>query len=91
MNIVPLVVSWAILASIVVGLAFYRKIVARKEDDFLHVDAGLENQQRAMAKKLEAIDKWGKLFTIIAGIFTLILLAALLYNGWTSSATLSNE
>lgn len=90
MNIFPLVVSWAILASGVAGLAFYRKLVARKEDDFLHVDARIENQQRAVAKKLEAIDKWGKLLTIIAGVFTIILIAAMLYNGWNSSSTLSN-
>jgi hypothetical protein len=90
MNLFPIVVSWAILASMVAGLALYRKIVANKEDDFLHVDARLENQQRAVAKKLEVIDKWGKLLTIVAGVFTLILLAALLYNGWHSSATLSN-
>jgi hypothetical protein len=85
MNMMPLVVSWAVLASGVAGLAFYRKMVASKEDDYLHVDARTNAQQQVMARKLEALDKWGKLLTIVAAVFTVILLAVLLYNGWNES------
>lgn len=89
MNLMPWVVSWSALATVVLVLAIYRRMVARKEDDFLHVDATVTAQQEAIAKKLEAIDKWGKLLTIIVGIFALILLGMFLYNGWHDSTKIA--
>jgi hypothetical protein len=85
MNMMPLLVSWAALASVVLVLAIYRKVVARKEDDFLHVDSPVIAQQQAIAKKLEVIDKWGKLLTIIAAVYSLVVVSAFLYNGWIDS------
>jgi hypothetical protein len=89
MNLMPWVVSWCVLATVVLALAVYRKIVARKEDDFLHVDASQIAKQEAVARKLEAIDKWGKLLTIVVGIFALILLGMFLYNGWHDSTRIA--
>lgn len=86
MNIMPLAVGWAVLASVVAGLAFYRRIVTRNEDDYLHVDAAATAQQQAMAKKLESIDKWGKLLTIVAGIWGMLLVGLILYNQWTQGS-----
>jgi hypothetical protein len=82
MNMIPLVVSWAVLASAVLALALYRKSVAAKEDDYLHVNTDVAMQQTAVAKKLEAIDRWGKILTIVAAAFGLLLLGLFLYNGW---------
>jgi predicted nicotinamide N-methyase len=89
MNLMPWVVSWSVLATVVLALAVYRKMVARKEDDFLHVDANLTAQQEAVAKKLEQIDKWGKNLTIVVGIFALVLLGMFLYNGWHESSKIA--
>jgi hypothetical protein len=89
MNLTPWVVSWAVMASVVLGLAIYRKMVARKEDDFLHVDAQQIAQQEVVAKKLEQIDKWGKSLTIVVGIFALVLLGMMLYNGWHESSRIA--
>lgn len=82
MNMIPLVVSWAVLATAVLALAFYRRAIANKEDDYLHVSTDVASQQIALAKKLEVIDKWGKILTIAAAVFGLIILALFLYNGW---------
>ncbi len=82
MNLIPLVVSWAVLATAVLVLAFYRRAVANKEDDYLHVNADVAAQQTAVAKKLEAIDRWGKILTIVAAVFGLIIIALFMYNGW---------
>ena len=82
MNLIPLVVSWAVLATAVLVLAFYRRIVANKEDDYIHVENDVTAQQIAVAKKLEAIDKWGKILTIVAAAFGLIIIALFMYNGW---------
>jgi peptidoglycan/LPS O-acetylase OafA/YrhL len=84
MNMIPLVVSWAVLASAVLALALYRKSIAAKEDDNVHVNTDMAAQQIALAKKLEGIDRWGKILTIIAGVFGLILVALFLYNGWVN-------
>ena len=91
MQIMPFVVSWAVLATVVIGLAFYRKIVARKEDDYLHFEDGVSTRQEAMARKLEAIDKWGKLLTILAAVYSLVVLGVVLYNGWISGGGPSPE
>lgn len=88
MNMLPLVVAWAALATVVLALAAYRKMIARKEDDYLHVDSNVAvQQQEAVAKKLEVIDKWGKILTVLAVVFALVLLGIFLYNGWNDSAT----
>lgn len=86
MNIMPLAIGWALLASVVAGLAFYRRLVTRNEDDYLHVDAAANVQQQSMTKKLESIDKWGKLLTIIAGVYGLLLVGLVLYNQWTQGS-----
>ncbi len=82
MNLMPFIVSWAVLATAVLVLAFYRRMVANKEDDYLHVENDVTAQQIAVAKKLEAIDKWGKILTVIAGVYGLIIIGMFLYNGW---------
>jgi len=86
MNLLPLLVSWAVLASIVIGLAVYRSVVARKEDDYLHVNTDVISQQKTMATKLSGIDRWGKLLTIAVALYGLVLLGIFLYNGWLESA-----
>lgn len=84
MYLTPLAVSWAVLATAVLVLAFYRRSVARKEDDYLHVNSDVAAQQTAVAKKLEGIDRWGKLLTIIVAAFGLILFVLFMYNGWVN-------
>ena len=59
----PLLVLWGLMALTVLGLFIWRKSVASKEDDNLHVsDAHADKvaaEQTAVAQKLEMIDKWG--------------------------------
>ncbi len=88
MNVMPVAIGWAVLASVVAGLAFYRRIVTRGEDDYLHVDAAASAQQQLMTKKLESIDKWGKLLTIVAGVWGMLLVALVLYNQWTQGTSI---
>jgi hypothetical protein len=82
MNLIPLVVSWAVLATAVLVLAFYRRAIANKEDDYLHVNTDVAAQQTALAKKLEVIDKWGKILTIIAAVFGVLLIGLFMYDAW---------
>jgi hypothetical protein len=69
----------------VIVVAFWRRSVAVQEDPALHLGAahaGTAAEQIAVAKKLEQIDKWIKLLSVIAIVFGLLLGAAYLYKGW---------
>jgi len=68
-------------------LAFYRKSVARGEDDQLHVFDGGGAGQPALAHKLDQIDKWGKLVTIVAVVYGVIVGAAFVYQSYLQSIT----
>lgn len=78
-NLTPYAIAWGLLAIVVIFLAFWRRHVAAQEDDTLHV-TGPDNvvvQQMTVARKLELIDRWGKILTVILAITGLIL--AVLY------------
>jgi hypothetical protein len=66
-NLIPYAIAWTVLAVVVVVLAIMRKQVASHEDDSLHLSGGtaVVSEQVNVAKKLESIDKWGKILTII--------------------------
>ena len=85
MTITPWVVSWATLAMVVIALAVYRKVVSVHEDDSLHVsdrEAELVVQQQILARKLDWIDRWGQILTVIALVYGLALAGSYLYMGW---------
>ena len=65
-------------------LAAYRKVVARNEDDSLHLadSAGqlVTNQLKTM-RSLKWVDHLGVGMTIATGIYAIVLLALYLYTG----------
>ena len=82
---------WCAMAALVLSLAMYRKFVARTEDDLVHLgdaDDRLVIQQKAMASRLEWIDRWERILTTATIVFGLIVGALYLYNGWMDSNTL---
>lgn len=79
-NLLPYAIAWAVLAVIVAALAIARKTVSSGEDDSVHLGGGSAaavSEQLTVAKKLEAIDKWGKILTVILAVTGVIL--AVLY------------
>ena len=88
MNLMPFAVIWACLAMAVLGLALYRKLVTRNEDDYVHVadgEAKLIPQQVATAHTLDVIDHWEKILMIVAVVAGVLLGAAYLYQFWIAS------
>jgi hypothetical protein len=84
MNSAYLVV-WAALAASVLGLAFYQKLVAEREDDSIHIGPGEENivvEQKQMAAKLAVLDRWGKTLTAIAAAYGLLIMIISAYEAW---------
>jgi hypothetical protein len=81
-----LYVAWTVLACVIVALASWRKIAARQEDDYLHIGRpDAIASQFAVARKLDRIDRWGKILTAALVVYGLVLLLRLLYVGWVSS------
>ena len=59
---------WTVLAAVVIGLALYRKLFSGAELDVLHVreaEAAQIPRQAFRARRLDWIDQWGKLMTIM--------------------------
>ena len=66
----PFMVLWGVLAVAVLVLLALRKSVAKNEDDSLHLSVGnVSQQQTAIAQKLDMIDKWGKILTVITVMY----------------------
>lgn len=88
-NFMPFTVVWGLLALVVLALLGYRKLVSSKEDETLHLadNPVASTQQVTIAHKLEVIDHWGKLLTIIAVVYGLLLAAAYTWQTWLSANT----
>ena len=87
-DIRPFFAIWVVLAAVVIALLVWRQVVARNEDDTIHVSGGGAAQQTVVATQLEKIDKWGKLLTIIAVVYGLIIAAIYGYQFWVSSGNI---
>ena len=85
-NFTPWMILWAALALAVLVMAGYRKIVSVREDERLHlVNPSESARQLAIFHKLERIDKWGKLLTVVAAIYGLLLAIAYTYQTWVQA------
>ena len=84
----PLLVLWGVFAAGVLALIVWRKAVGRSEDDTLHVlHAEALPRQAAVAHKLEVIDRWGKMLTIITVVYGILLGAFFMYQTWVQTST----
>lgn len=87
-NFTPFAVLWGLLAMVVLLMAGYRKTISSKEEDTLHLTNPVEvNHQAVIGHKLDVVDKWGKLLTVIAAVYGLLLVLAYTYQTWIQSST----
>ncbi len=85
----PFAILWAVLALVVLALAGYRHMISLKEDETLHIgDITQNTRQVEVAHRLEVVDKWGKLLTIIAAVYGLLLAVAYTYQTWIQASNL---
>ena len=88
-NPIPHIVIWAVLATIVAFLALYRRKIRLKSDEVLHVldqEAPLVSTQDAVAKKLDKVDRWGKLLTIVVILYAVAIALLYFYSVFTDSS-----
>jgi hypothetical protein len=79
-NLTPFLAIWSVVALAVLVLLAVRSLVASKEDDSLHVMHGTVADQVTVANKLDVIDKWGKILTVVAVVLGLAIAAAYVYD-----------
>ena len=85
MRFTPYVITWAVMAVIVLALALYRNIMALHEDDNLHIAASEQQlipKQLAFYRMMDSIDRWGEALTAITVAGGLILAAIYVYQVW---------
>lgn len=81
-------IVWLAGACTVLGLAIYRKLVARQEDDMLHIRDSERRQvvvQTIVARQLDVVDKWGVKLTIGVAAFGAVLAGVYVYQVWMES------
>ncbi|MEK7408343.1 MAG: hypothetical protein AAB225_25000 [Acidobacteriota bacterium] len=89
MNLTPHLVSWGVLAVVLLVLISYRSRLAGHEDDTIHVldgDAGMVTEQVALAKKLTVVERWGKILTVVVVIYGLAIAGLYCWNLWEQSS-----
>ncbi len=68
MSFTPFIVILGVLVLVILGLLIYRRSLTAWEDDTIHVLNGEEKtvaEQEALARKVEVVDRWGKILTVI--------------------------
>lgn len=92
-NMILHLVIWAVLATVVVFLALYRRRLYMKTDELLHVldaEAPLISSQAQIARKLEKVDFWGKTLTVIVGLYALAIGGMYIYKLFTDTSIRMN-
>lgn len=85
----PFTVIWVVLAVVVAVMAGYRKTISVQEDETLHLGSASESMHQVqVAHKLDVIDKWGKLLTVVAAVYGLLLALAYTYQTWVRASNL---
>ena len=83
-NLIPYVAVWSVVTLSVIVLLVMRKMVASKEDDQLHVLHGATTQQVNVAGKLDLIDRWGKILTVVAVVLGLAIATVYVYSSFAT-------
>jgi len=89
MNMTPFIWTWAVLAIIVLVLAIYRAMLASHEDESIHVsevEAKQVTEQKKVGTKLNRVEFWGKLLTVVTILYGLAIAGAYLYRAWLQSS-----
>jgi len=85
-------ISWALLAVVVVILAVYRLSLGHHEDVVVHLagpEASLIPEQTHLAARMHKVEVWGQTLTVIMAVYGLTLLAVWAYKVWESGSQIS--
>ena len=89
----PIVLIWVILGVATLGLALYRKLITANEEDLVHLADGEQRQipaQVTLARKLDQIDRLGKILTIVTLALGVAIGVAYMYQAWNDPSAVPN-
>jgi len=88
-DLMPFAVIGGLLVLAVVVLILYRRSIAQKEDDTIHVleDATKVPEQVEVAARLDKVDRVGKIVTVVAVVYMLFLAALFVYQQWARQSS----
>lgn len=92
MTLQVMVGTWLVLAAGVAALAVYRALVARNDDEFVHLGRNQEQlltAQAAVGGKINALDRWGKVLTAVTFVYGAVLAGVYLYGEFIEQSTRS--
>jgi hypothetical protein len=78
-----------ILTLVVMSLLAWRFMLSKQEDDSVRLVHGTSNMSRQamVAHRVEAVDKWGRLLTIVTVVYLIIIGSIYLYRYWIYTST----
>jgi hypothetical protein len=82
-NLMPYLIIWAALTTIVLGLALWRLLEGLHDDTSLHVIEGTEQELEAKqqaGRRMDRIEVVGKALTVLSGVMITGIGVAYLYN-----------
>lgn len=82
MNLTPYVALWIVLAILVLGLALYRRILSTHADNYVHLSQGeaqLIPRQIQINHRLNTVDRWGEMLTVVTLFAGIALASAYVY------------
>jgi hypothetical protein len=82
MNLTPYVAIWIVLATLVLGLALYRRILSINADNYVHLSQGeaqLIPRQIQLNHRLNTVDRWGEVLTVVTLFAGIALASAYVY------------
>jgi hypothetical protein len=71
---------------VVAGIALYRKIVTRRDDEVLHIadpSGEVSANERNVSRSLKKVDNVGIALTVATALYGIALFAIYLYTGFT--------
>ena len=89
MNLTVYIWTWAILAVVVLCLAMYRFALAGHEDESVHISPVESHkivEQKQVFGKLNRVEFWGKLLTVVVILYGLVIAGVYLYHSWLQSS-----
>jgi uncharacterized membrane protein len=94
MSLTLYVSIWVLLAVVVLVVAGYRMLVARRDDQSLDVteeDSRVIEEQKQAIKKIRAIDRWGKSLTVLTIAYGLVIAIVYFANVWQEATKLPSR
>jgi hypothetical protein len=88
MTLIPFVALEIAVGLATIALALYRKFLAMRDENLIHLGPGEEREipkQADIARRLHHIDRWGEMLTVMTAAGGILLAAAYLARAWELS------